>query len=161
MLHRSQWRRFACIMWVDAGLNHRDLSHPACNERREDDRGRAHDSFRMKPDNCSNLRDHRRTRALELAVFCAVPCSNAAAACSRNAFTNRSRSEALGHMSPIRRAKERPPGTGSLRSDGLSDHGDFQSGKSDTPSPRSTMAAIGSNWSISKSSRGRIPTLRR
>ena len=41
-------------------------------------------------------------------VVRAVACARTAVACSRNAFTNRSRTEALGHMSPMRRAKERP-----------------------------------------------------
>src|SRR5262249_17067151 len=94
-------------------------------------------------------------------VVRAVACARTAVACSRNAFTNRSRTEALGHMSPMRRAKERPLGTGSLASDKPSGHGGAQSGRRDTPSPRSTMTAIASNWSISKSSRGRIPALRR
>jgi hypothetical protein len=49
----------------------------------------------------------------------------------------------------MRRAKERLPGTGSLTSDGGSGHGDFQSGKSETPKPRSTIAAIGSIPAIS------------
>src|SRR5713226_8571485 len=90
------------------------------------------------------LRDHRRTLVLELTVLLDGPCEHATVACSRNARTNRRRSEALGHMRPTRRAKDRPPGTGSLMSDGFSGHGDFQSGKSETPSPRSTITAIGS-----------------
>ena len=84
-------------------------------------------------------------------VLCVGPHAPAANGCSRNAYTDRSRSEALAQMRPMRSVKE-GAGTGSLASDTASRHSSAQSGRSDTPRPRSTMIAIVATPSISKRS---------